>query len=55
MLHLLAGGATNQVIAEELVTALTTVKKHVSNIIGKLGAANRTQAVVRACALGLLL
>ncbi|MCE7984407.1 MAG: hypothetical protein DYG89_24805 [Caldilinea sp. CFX5] len=54
VLHLLANGATNQVIAEELVIALTTAKKHVSNIIGKLGVANRTQAVARARALGLL-
>jgi hypothetical protein len=37
-----------------LVVALETVKKHVSHILGKLGAANRTQAVARARALGLL-
>ena len=38
----------------ELVVALETVKKHVSHILGKLGAANRTQAVARARELGLL-
>ena len=37
-----------------LVIALGTVKKHVTHILGKLGAANRTQAVARARALGLL-
>jgi hypothetical protein len=31
-----------------------TVKKHVTHILGKLGAANRTQAVARARALGLI-
>jgi ATP/maltotriose-dependent transcriptional regulator MalT len=51
---LLARGASNQEIAEELVLALNTVKRHVSNIIAKLGAANRTQAVAQARALGLL-
>lgn len=54
VLTLLAAGATNQQIAEELVVVLATVKKHVSHILGKLGAANRTQAVARARALGLL-
>ncbi|MCE7984362.1 MAG: hypothetical protein DYG89_24575 [Caldilinea sp. CFX5] len=54
VLRLLAAGASNQAIAEELVIALTTAKKHVSNIIGKLGVENRTQAVARARALGLL-
>jgi len=36
------------------VVALETAKKHVSHILGKLGAANRTQAVARARELGLL-
>ena len=54
VLHLLARGASNQDIAEELVLALNTVKRHVSNIIAKLGATNRTQAVAQARALGLL-
>jgi len=46
VLHLLADGKSNQEIATELVLALNTVKKHVANILGKLGVANRTQAVV---------
>ena len=54
VLALLAAGIPNQQIASELVVALETVKKHVSHILGKLGAANRTQAVARARALGLL-
>jgi ATP/maltotriose-dependent transcriptional regulator MalT len=54
VLALLAAGASNQQIASELVVALETVKKHVSHILGKLAAANRTQAVARARELGLL-
>jgi len=54
VLRLLAAGKSNQQIAEELVVALATVKKHVGHILGKLAAANRTQAVARARALGLL-
>ena len=54
VLALLAAGTSNQQIASELVVALETVKKHVSHILSKLGAANRTQAVARARALGLL-
>ena len=38
----------------ELVVTLDTVKKHVSHILGKLGAANRTEAVTRARELGLI-
>jgi LuxR family transcriptional regulator, maltose regulon positive regulatory protein len=54
VLDLLAVGRSNQQIADELVVALDTVKKHVGHILDKLGAANRTQAVARARALGLL-
>jgi len=54
VLRLMAEGATNQEIAVELVIALSTAKKHVSNIIGKLGVTNRTQAVSRARELKLL-
>jgi LuxR family maltose regulon positive regulatory protein len=53
-LGLLAAGRTNREIAEELVVALDTVKKHVSHVLDKLGAANRTQAVARARELRLL-
>jgi LuxR family maltose regulon positive regulatory protein len=54
VLALLAAGQPNQAIAEELVISLDTVKRHVSHVLGKLGVANRTQAVTRARALGLL-
>jgi LuxR family maltose regulon positive regulatory protein len=54
VLGLLAAGMANKQIAKQLVVALETAKKHVSHILGKLGAANRTQAVARAHALGLL-
>jgi LuxR family maltose regulon positive regulatory protein len=50
----LAAGSSNQAIASELVVTLDTVKKHVTHILGKLGAANRTEAVARARALGLI-
>ena len=54
VLRLLAAGRSNQQIADELVVSLATVKKHVGHILGKLTAANRTQAVARARVLGLL-
>ena len=54
VLQLLATGAPNPRIAEQLVVSLDTVKKHVSHILGKLGAANRTEAVTRARQLGLI-
>ena len=54
VLHLLAGGASNQEIAERLVITLDTVKRHVSNVLSKLGVSNRTQAVSRARSLGML-
>jgi LuxR family transcriptional regulator, maltose regulon positive regulatory protein len=38
----------------ELVVTLDTVKKHVSHLLGKLGAANRTEAVTRARELSLI-
>ncbi|MCJ7435363.1 MAG: LuxR C-terminal-related transcriptional regulator [Anaerolineales bacterium] len=48
ILHLLAAGKSNQEIAEERVLTLNTIKKHVANILLKLGVANRTQAVMMA-------
>jgi LuxR family transcriptional regulator, maltose regulon positive regulatory protein len=54
VLGMLAAGRSNQVIAAELVVTLDTVKKHVSHVLGKLGAANRTEAVARARELELI-
>ena len=54
VLVLLAAGTPNPRIAERLVVTLDTVKKHVSHLLGKLGAANRTEAVTRARQLGLI-
>ena len=53
-LEMLAAGMSNQAIARQLVVSLDTVKKHVSHVLGKLGAANRTEAVARARELGLI-
>ena len=55
VLEMLAAGRSNQAIAGQLVVTLDTVKKHVSHVLGKLGAANRTEAVARARELGLSL
>ncbi|HRQ42552.1 MAG TPA: LuxR C-terminal-related transcriptional regulator [Chloroflexota bacterium] len=54
VLRLVANGASNREIADELILAVTTVKKHVSNIMSKLNASSRTQAAAEARSLGLL-
>ncbi|MCB0164305.1 MAG: hypothetical protein KDI79_08775 [Anaerolineae bacterium] len=54
VLRLIVSGATNKEIASELVIAVNTVKKHTTNIFGKLGVSNRLQAVTRARELGLV-
>jgi NarL family two-component system response regulator LiaR len=46
VLKLIARGHNNDKIAEELVISVGTVKGHVSNILGKLHLADRTQAAV---------
>jgi LuxR family maltose regulon positive regulatory protein len=48
VLDLLAEGKPNRGIADELVVTLDTAKRHVSHILAKLGAVNRTEAVARA-------
>ncbi len=53
VLRLLAQGKTNREIAEDLVLAELTVRSHVSNILGKLHLANRTQAALYALKEGL--
>jgi LuxR family maltose regulon positive regulatory protein len=54
VLGLLAAGRSNRDIAADLVVTLDTVKKHVSRILSKLGAVNRTEAVARGRGLGLI-
>ena len=54
VLQLLAQGASNLDIAQELVIVIDTVKRHVSHIFAKLGVQNRVQAVRKAQELGLL-
>jgi LuxR family maltose regulon positive regulatory protein len=54
VLRLLAEGLSNKQVAERLFISLPTVKWHTSNIYGKLEVPNRTRAVARARALGLI-
>jgi predicted ATPase/DNA-binding CsgD family transcriptional regulator len=54
VLALLVQGRSNQAIADELVVAVGTVKRHVTNILGKLEAQSRLEAVARARDLGLV-
>ncbi|QPC81359.1 hypothetical protein G4Y79_16865 [Phototrophicus methaneseepsis] len=54
VLALIAEGASNQVIANELVISLGTVKSHIHHIMNKLDAQNRTEAVNKARSLHIL-
>ena len=54
VLRLLAAGRSNREIATALFLAEGTVKNHVTNVLAKLGARDRTQAALRARALDLL-
>jgi LuxR family maltose regulon positive regulatory protein len=54
VLQCIAAGLSNREIAETLVISPETVKKHTSNILGKLGVRSRTEAVARARNLDLL-
>ncbi|MCL4832713.1 MAG: response regulator transcription factor [Caldilineaceae bacterium] len=55
VLALLADGLTNRAIARQLAISENTVKFHVQSLLGKLDAQSRTDAVVRATRLGLLI
>lgn len=54
VLSLIAEGLSNQEVSQRLFISLATVKWHTSNIYGKLGVKNRTQAIAQARALGVL-
>lgn len=54
IVRMLAQGATNREIAATLVLAEGTVKNHLTNILGKLGARDRAQAALIARELGLV-
>ncbi len=54
VLESLALGRTNPEIAQDLMISPGTVKRHVENIITKLGVSDRTQAVVRALELNII-
>jgi DNA-binding NarL/FixJ family response regulator len=54
ILRLIADGASNREIAGTLFLAEGTVKNHVTNILGKLGVRDRTQAAIKARAIGLI-
>jgi DNA-binding NarL/FixJ family response regulator len=53
VLSLLAQGLTNQAVADRMGISLKTARNHVSNILGRLQVADRTEAVARARAAGL--
>jgi len=54
VLQLISAGLSNQEIAEQLVIEVSTVKKHINHLFGKLAVDSRTRAVVRARELELI-
>ena len=54
ILSLIAQGASNRQVAERLYVTEGTIKNHMSNILGKLGVRDRTQAVLKAKERGLV-
>lgn len=54
MLLRVVADTSNAQIAQELFISINTVKRHITHILGKLGAESRTQAVVHARELGLV-
>jgi LuxR family maltose regulon positive regulatory protein len=54
VLRLMAAGCSDREIADELVIAVGTAKRHAANIFDKLDVRNRTEAVTKARQLGLL-
>jgi DNA-binding NarL/FixJ family response regulator len=54
VLRLIAGGSANKLVADQLSISEETVKGHVKNILGKLGANDRTHAVTIALKRGII-
>ena len=54
ILQLLANGASNDALGRALFISAKTAKNHLAHIYGKLGAANRTEAVAKAVRAGLV-
>ncbi|MGI9173882.1 MAG: LuxR C-terminal-related transcriptional regulator [Rhodothermales bacterium] len=54
ILRLIAAGMKNQKIADQLFISLSTVKRHIANVYGKLDVRHRTEAVALANELNLL-
>ncbi|MOA62640.1 Transcriptional regulatory protein DegU [compost metagenome] len=54
MLKLLADGLSNEEVGASLYISLNTVKTHTKKINSKLGVNRRTQAIMRAKAMGIL-
>ena len=54
ILRLIARGSSNREIADKLFLAEGTVKNHVTNILGKLGVRDRTQAAIKAKDIGIV-
>ncbi len=54
VLTFIAKGLSNQDIADRLTVEISTIKKHITNIYGKLGVSSRTQAMLTARELGLV-
>jgi DNA-binding NarL/FixJ family response regulator len=54
ILKLVATGASNKEISSRLIITEGTVKNHLTNILGKLGVRDRTQAALKAKELGLI-
>jgi ATP/maltotriose-dependent transcriptional regulator MalT len=54
VLRLISSGASNQMIAQQLVISEHTVKVHITNLYAKLGVKSRTQAVAYARKLHLI-
>ena len=54
ILRLIAAGLRNQEIADHLSISAATVKRHIANAYGKLGAGHRTAALAKAAELELL-